>query len=243
MTNNLHYDIQIRNNLDTLSIQDKDVLVSLAQGPFNQARRFTAFNVNGYKFRTLERDKFLKTQNSGVFGMFGTRSYSSSSDTQMRFGGVPYYGRLVDIIELSYSGFTVVMFKCEWANTTNPRGMKMDKLGFTSINFARLIHGGEHEDDEPYIRASEAQMVYYVEDENEQDWRIPVHLKPRDLYDMGEDENEIVASNETYPSQNLEQLFLDDNTHIPLARAVLDNEPESSAVNENIDDDDPDMVL
>ncbi|KAK2397248.1 hypothetical protein QL285_058843 [Trifolium repens] len=159
---------EIGNNLDSLIGPNKDVLISLAQGPLNQARRFNAYNVNGFKFRTLARDKLLKTQNSGVFGMFGTISYSSSSDDHMRFGGVPYYGRLIDIVEVFYCGFSVVMFKCEWANTTNPRGIKKDKLGFTSINFARLIHTGEHEDDEPYIKASEAQMVFYVDDEKEQ---------------------------------------------------------------------------
>ncbi|KAK2368692.1 hypothetical protein QL285_081869 [Trifolium repens] len=234
---------EIGNNLDSLSGPDKDVLISLAQGPLDQARRFTAYNVNGFKFRTLARDKLLKTQNSGVFGSFGTRSYSSSSDDQMRFGDVPYYGRLIDIVELFYCGFSIVMFKCEWANTTNPRGMKKDKLGFTSINFARLRHTGEHEDDEPDIKASEALMVFYVDDEKEQGWSIPVHLKPRDLYDMGEDESEIMASNETYPSQNLEELFQDDNTHIPLARVVIDEDPESSAINHHSDDDNNDMLI
>jgi hypothetical protein len=168
VTNYFPFGIQIGNNLDSLSGPDKDVLISLAQGPLDQARRFTAYNVNGFKFRTLARDKLLKTQNNGVFGSFGTRSYSSSSDDQMRFGDVPYYGRLIDIVELFYCGFLIVMFKCEWANTTNPRGMKKDKLGFTSINFARLRHTGEHEDDEPYIKASEALMVFYVDDEKEQ---------------------------------------------------------------------------
>jgi hypothetical protein len=65
-------------------------------------------------------------------------------------------------------------------------------------------------------------MVFYVDDEKEQGWSIPVHLRPRDLYDMGEDE--IMASNETYPSQNLEELFVDDNTYIPLARVDDDND-------------------
>jgi hypothetical protein len=243
VTNYFPFGIQIGNNLDSLSGSDKDVLISLAQGPLDQARRFTAYNVNGFKFRTLARDKLLKTQNSGVFGSFGTRSYSSSSDDQMRFGDVPYYGRLIDIVELFYCGFSIVMFKCEWANTTNPRGMKKDKLGFTSINFARLRHTGEHEDDEPYIKASEALMVFYVDDEKEQGWSIPVHLKPRDLYDMGEDESEIMASNETYPSQNLEELFQDDNTHIPLARVVINEDPESSAINHHSDDDNNDMLI
>ncbi|KAK2444037.1 hypothetical protein QL285_015093 [Trifolium repens] len=44
---------EIGNNLDSLSGPDKDVLISLAQGPLDQARRFTAYNVNGFKFRTL----------------------------------------------------------------------------------------------------------------------------------------------------------------------------------------------
>ncbi|CAK8536725.1 unnamed protein product [Lathyrus sativus] len=201
---------RICNNLDNIHGPDKDVLISLAYGPFDKVKRFTAFNVNGFKFRTLERDNLLKTQNSGVFGLFGTRSYSSNSDTQMRFGGVPYYGRLVDIIVLSYDGFTVPMFKCEWANTTNPRGIKIDKLGFTSINFTKLLHSGEHEDNEPYIQASEAQMVFYVDDENEQGWSIPIHLKPRDLYDMGGND-EIMSPIEPYPSQNLEQIFSNDD--------------------------------
>ncbi|CAI8608080.1 unnamed protein product [Vicia faba] len=203
-------DKKIRNNLDNIHGPDKDVLISLAHGPFDKVKRFTTFNVNGFKFRTLERDNLLKTQNSGVFGMFGTRSYSSNSDTQMRFGGVPYYGRLIDIIMLSYDGFTVPMFKCEWANTINPRGIKIDKLGFTSINFARLLHTSEHEDNEPYIQASEAHMVFYVDDESEQGWSIPVHLKPRDLYDMGGND-EIMTPIEPYPSQNLEQIFSNDD--------------------------------
>lgn len=224
--------------MDKLIEADKDVLLSLAEGPDKQATRFTAYNVNGYKFRTLARDRSLKTQNSGVFGTFGTRSYSSNRDTQMRFGGVPYYGKLVDIIEINYNGlFMVTLFKCEWANTTNPRGIKKDNLGFTSINFARLIHTGHHEDDEPYIKASEAQMVYYVDDEKEKGWCIPIHLKPRDLYDMGGEDEEIMASNETYPSQDLEQLFPDDDTeNIQLARDVMDDDPSTLMMASNVDD-------
>jgi len=135
--------------------------------------------------------------------MFGTRSYSSNSDAQMRFGGVAYYGRLIDIIELCYDDFIVPMIKCEWANTTNPRSIKTNKLGFKSINFTRLKHIGQHEDVEPFIKTLEAQMIYYVNDEKEQGWSISVHLKPRDLYDMGEND-EIMAPIEPYPSQNLE---------------------------------------
>ncbi|XP_061360965.1 uncharacterized protein LOC133304904 [Gastrolobium bilobum] len=193
---------RIVRDVDLLSESDKDIMLFLGRGPISQARRFNAYNVNGCKFRTLTRDRGLKTQHSGVFGTFGTRSYSSNSDSQMRFGDVLYYGKLMDIIEINYNClFTVTLFKCQWANTTNPRGIKKDNMGFTSINFTRLIHTGEHEDDEPYIKASEAQKVYFVDDEKEKGWTIPIHLKPRDSYDMGEDEEDIMPSIESYPSK------------------------------------------
>jgi hypothetical protein len=124
---------------------------------------------------------------------------------------VSYYGKLVDIIELNYYGcFSVTLFKCQWANTTNSsfRCMKNDASGFTSINFSHLIHTGVREDDEPYIEASEA----YVDDKVEQGWCTPVHLKPRDLYDMGEDVEETSYESEVFPEQ-LATLWSEDNTH------------------------------
>ena len=91
-------------------------------GLIDDAKRYSVPNVNGFKFRTLERDQGLKTQNSGVFGTFGTRSYASSSDDLMQFGGVPYFGKLIDIIEINYHGqFSVTLFKCMWVDTTSHR--------------------------------------------------------------------------------------------------------------------------
>jgi len=75
-----------------------------------------------------------------------------------------------------------------WINTTTSRGIMSDEYGFTLLNFSRLIHTGDNNDDEPYIQASEAQMVYNVEDEFDKNWCIPVHLKPKDLYNMVEDD-------------------------------------------------------
>ena len=68
----------------------------------------------------------------------------------------------------------------------------MDSLGITSVNFSLLIHTEESLDDEPYITADEAQQVYYVLDPTSKDWYMVMHMKPRDLYDMG-DENYVAA--------------------------------------------------
>ena len=103
------------------------------------------------------QDQGLLTQNAGVYGTFGTRSYVSSSDSNMQFSYVPYYGKLLDIVKINYQGhFHVMLFKCLWANTTTFRGLTIDDLGITSVNFSRQIHTGQSEDDEPYILASEA---------------------------------------------------------------------------------------
>jgi len=139
----------------------------------------------------------MKTQNSGVFYSFGTKSYASTSDNRPIEGLVPYYGKVVDIIELNYYGrFMVPLFKFQWSNTTNSRYIRKDALGFTSITFSHLIHTSEREDDEPYIQASQAQLVYYVEDKKDEGWCTPVHLKPRDLFDMGGDATTIACESE-----------------------------------------------
>ena len=137
----------------------------------------------------------------------------------MRFGGVPYYGRLIDIIEINYHGhFLVVLFKCMWANTTSSRGIRTDDFGFTLVSFARLIHTSDNDDDKLYIQASEAQMMYYVEDELHKNWCIPVHLKPKDMYKMGKDDVDDFHQFEPFEQQDLELLFPYEDGNIQLAR-------------------------
>nr|GLL44794.1 uncharacterized protein LOC109162939 [Ipomoea trifida] len=121
--------------------------------------RFSSYNINGLRFRTVNREEGLKSQNSGVFVIAGTPSVASSRDTHGVFGDVAYYGKLVDIIELNYySKFVVTLFKCIWADTTTPRGIRRDNYGFTEVNFSRTIHVGDSIDDEPYVLAEQAQM-------------------------------------------------------------------------------------
>ncbi|XP_020972577.1 uncharacterized protein LOC110269226 [Arachis ipaensis] len=116
----------------------------LACGPNVQVSRYTSYNVNGFMFRTLSREEGLKTQNSGVYITSDTRSYTSKHDSNVAVGSVSYYEKLVDIIKLNYSGqFTVVLFRCIWANTTSGRGIKHDSLGHTVVNFSHPIHTGD----------------------------------------------------------------------------------------------------
>ncbi|XP_016177886.1 uncharacterized protein LOC107620200 [Arachis ipaensis] len=189
------------------TLHSKDLKL-FACGPMIQARRFGAYNVNGYKFRTIIKENRLKTQNNGVYVSSNTRSYASMCDNRVVVGGVPYYGKIVDIIELNYNcSFTVVLFKCVWADTTTSRGIKQDHLGLTSVNFSRPIHTGNREEDEPYILASEAQLVYYVDDEVAKEWSVVVLVKPRDLYDMGEENEEVEVGFSPQPVEHVSGSF------------------------------------
>nr|XP_007140984.1 hypothetical protein PHAVU_008G157400g [Phaseolus vulgaris]ESW12978.1 hypothetical protein PHAVU_008G157400g [Phaseolus vulgaris] len=219
------------NNTDISSTVAND-LKYLAQGPTTHARRISAFNVNGFKFRTESREHDLKTQNCGVFLTSSTSCVVSGVDQNIRQANLAYYGKLEDIIELNYYGhFKVILFKCKWADTTRDCGLRKDPWGFTCINFSRLIHTGDREEHDPYIEASQAGMVYYIDDEVNKEWSIAVHLKPRDLYDMGEGDGE-VCEVEPCPQQDLHEFF-SNSDQLALFREDEDDE----LLNEDNNDD------
>ena len=201
-------------------------LVNLAAGPFEYVQRYSAYNVNGFHFRTVARDGSRLTQNSGVFGSFGTRSYASRNDAQARLGEVHYYGKLVDILVLNYNGaFPVPLFKCDWADTRGKRGKNVDVLGITSVNFSRLFHTGALPDDEPYIVADEAQQVYYVPDPKNKDWHMVIQVKPRDVYDMGdEDYDATTETAQLVAPNNLEYLIPEGDEPVPTVREREDGD-------------------
>ena len=51
------------------------------------------------------------------------------------------------------------------------------------VNFTHFIHGGDEMIDEPYVLASQATQVFYVEDKRQKDWYVVVKTKVRDVFD------------------------------------------------------------
>lgn len=80
-----------------------------------------------------------------------------------------------------------------------------------------MIHTSDCEDHDPYIEASQANMVYYVDDETDKEWSVAVHLKPRDLLEMGEVDEKEIYENEPYRQQEFEQFFYADYENIQIA--------------------------
>ncbi|XP_066321900.1 uncharacterized protein [Miscanthus floridulus] len=144
-----------------------DELFDLARGPDTGVTHFSSYMVNGWRFNTRDRDALFQAQNSGVFvkGDEGT-------------GNKDYFGVLTDIVELLYGTHKVVLFKCEWWDVHTTRGVKEDKYGFIMINTTRRLST-----DEPYVLASQAEQVYYVNDTQDPKWYVVVKTKPRDYFD------------------------------------------------------------
>ncbi|RDX74266.1 hypothetical protein CR513_46003, partial [Mucuna pruriens] len=90
-----------------------DEIKYLAKGPMAIARRYTAYNINGYKFKTMGRDEGLKTPNNGVFLTLNT-SYVAS-----KLFSLGASGQILHVLE----------------------------------DLERML--GEHEEDDPYIEASQ----------------------------------------------------------------------------------------
>ncbi|RDX89525.1 hypothetical protein CR513_28736, partial [Mucuna pruriens] len=132
-----------------------DEIKYLARGPMTIARRYTAYNINGYKYRTL-------------MGRDEASCVASKANAILRLANLRYYRKFEDIIELNYYGVSEQILH------------KGCLTIYFSEFFSQCIHKCEHKEDDPYIEALQAQMIYYVDDEC-----CCPHMS-RDLYDMGE---------------------------------------------------------
>ncbi|XP_056688246.1 uncharacterized protein [Spinacia oleracea] len=86
-------------------------LLSLSRGPTEYVTSFSGYVVNGYRFRTQNLDKNLRTQNSGVVVLGNTGDGDENMD---------YYGVVTEILEIQYlGGNRIVLFRCNWQLKTD----------------------------------------------------------------------------------------------------------------------------
>ncbi|KAG8372858.1 hypothetical protein BUALT_Bualt12G0110700 [Buddleja alternifolia] len=170
-------------------------LVHLAYGPDKRATHYEACIVNGIRFHTKRREMNKKTQNSGVVVKVEEES-----------GFRDYYGVLTDIIQLDYLGnHHVVLFKCDWYEG---RSVQKDKYGCTSINTTK-----PWKTNEPYVLASQAQQVFYVNDiKLGSDWKVVIEAQGRSSWSILENkEYECVTIEEScqhnQPGAHLQSRF------------------------------------
>ncbi|XP_074354117.1 uncharacterized protein LOC141693004 [Apium graveolens] len=88
-----------------------------------------------------------------------------------------FYGIILEIWELGYHAFKAPVFLCKWAS--NDRGIKVDDLGFTLVDFSRQGHKKDK-----YVSFDQVKQVFYVEDPIDAIWSIVLTSTTRDYHDI-----------------------------------------------------------
>lgn len=155
----------------------------LALGPHMDARRYKGYIINGCRFRIKDVDLRRKSQNSGVMLNASVPCFASRKDNNPVVGDVNFYGQLTDIIEIRYSNsMKFVLFRCDWID--NRTGMLKDEFKFTLVNFKHKLYKDNRVTDEPFILATQAKQVWYIQDPLETDWHVVMKMTVRDNFDV-----------------------------------------------------------
>jgi hypothetical protein len=169
--------IENKREVDPESVSDD--LWALADGPDLRVRTSASCIVNGVRYSTVDREKYLLTQNSGVM------TPGSHDDKDIYF-----YGVLKEVIELHYNSCfegrrTVVIFRCDWYNQAGKTKGIRDDGHFKSINVTSLWYKTD-----PYILSSQSKKIFFLQDTTMgKDWRVVQKFKHRDMYDVAEKED------------------------------------------------------
>ncbi|XP_010693722.1 uncharacterized protein LOC104906639 [Beta vulgaris subsp. vulgaris] len=175
---------------------DSETLKWLASGPREVVHSYEGYDVNGYTFWTDEQSqKSLSVENSGVSIEASSSHYASAKDKSPIDAKLLYYGRVQDIWELDYSGFTVCLFQCKWVDNNERYIRKDGPCGFTLVDLGQL-----RDSKESFVLASQVKQVFYVTDPADKKWSIVVPGK-RSILGVGdvEDEEEYDAFKDTSP--------------------------------------------
>ena len=101
--------------------------------------------------------------------------------------------------ELDYGEFRVPVFKCKWVNGN--MGVCQDKMGFTLVNLQKVGYM-----DEPFIMATQARQVFYVQDPSDPRWSVVLQGKtsgfPYHMYASTLDVNDMPTFSPHMPSIN-----------------------------------------
>ena len=101
------------------------------------------------------------------------------------------------------------------------QGRKVDKRGFILFNFSHKIHKGNALKDDPYILSSQANQVFYVEDEKDKGWAHVVRVNPRDNYQLGAT---MADEDESYPLCMPPNISKEDAFRDPINYDTVDRE-------------------
>ncbi|XP_028080882.1 uncharacterized protein LOC114282405 [Camellia sinensis] len=152
----------------------------IAQGPRLDVIKFPGYIINGCRYHTKDQDNSRVSQNSGVSLVATTMHVTGYKDKNPVFTDMSYYGVIIEIWQLDYNMFKIPVFKCDWVDNT--KGIKVDELGFTLVELGKIGHK-----DNPFILASQAKQVFYVQDQLDPRWSVVLE-PPQKQYSCEKDD-------------------------------------------------------
>jgi hypothetical protein len=126
---------------------EEQMIKRLGASPSSQVTSWQGYDINGYLFYTVAKDKKTVSQNSGV--RIETLDERTCQNTT-------YYGVIDDIWEVHYgSNIQVPVFWCCWVK--HPRGVEVDGYGLMIVDLNNVAYKGD-----PWVLASKVAQVLYV---------------------------------------------------------------------------------
>ncbi|KAI3447069.1 hypothetical protein Pfo_003734 [Paulownia fortunei] len=164
-------------------------LYSLVLGSNVEFRLYGACIVNDVRYHTISRDTCQTTQNSRVSIFFGV---------------------LKDVVILFYtSGYKVHLFWCDWFQCNLKNKSVVQEFGFTCIDTSKIWY-----EDDPFILATQARQVYYLDDiKCRGSWKVVQKVQHREIYEVIEKEDD--NSGELESPSNEISLMVRDDLEIP----------------------------
>jgi hypothetical protein len=161
---------------------------TLAKGPLYTVTTRTAMWSQGRHFRIAELDDRKKvTQDCGVMAQFSTDCRSSRHDQNVVKAMVPWYGKVEEILVLTYDSYTkmeVILFKCRWFKT-NLVGVNItvleDDCGFTRLRTSTSSTVRQDwATSDPFTFPHQVEQCFYLPyPENPDEWSIVIPYTPR----------------------------------------------------------------
>jgi hypothetical protein len=177
----LHGFLTIFNNFQVKGKENiYDTLKWLAHDPRKYVTKYEGDLINGCIFLIKSIENLRATQNSGVSIDAQTLMRSSAKDKNPISQTTTYYGVIQEIIILDYYCVKYPLFKYDWVDVHKKIGMKVDEIGFTMVNLKRCLSKDRVQDD-PFILASQAKQVFYIQYPVENYWYVVMTCPPKGL--------------------------------------------------------------
>jgi hypothetical protein len=183
-----------KDNPDSVS----DGLWALSCGPCLRVKFSAACKMNGVRYSTIDREKFLQTQNSGVM-----------TPGEHNVNIIDFYGVLKEVIELQYNSNlqvrrTVVIFRCDWYNQEGKGKGLQDDGYFKSINVQSLWYKTD-----PFIFCiHDTSLGKY--------WQVVQKFQNRNIYDAAEKEEASLEVHQDYYHSDTEHVVQEGDDNMPL---------------------------